>query len=355
MKRFTMCTLVLLGVVLFVACGGSNNNNDINNDTDYELYEPEVYGAEENDNDVDNDTETTSNQTLPPVVQTPAVTPQEPNDEVPFLWLVTAPHGQTMYIFGSTHVGTADLYPLSPVIMDAFGRSDYLAVEVWESEGSANPPPFLLAYGQAITDYIPEELYQRAIAVFMEYESYLLHLMGMSAEAMDNIHPIMWWQLLTYMTAEKLNLHLEYGLESFFIREASALGMEILSIEDGDELIKALMGMSPPLLTALIEASLDVNLSVVELELQYELWRSGDDKGLLAQSNFYEFLSDEELAQEFRYVMLTQRDIQMADRASEFMNEGKSVFFMVGAMHLIGEGSVIELLERRGYGVERIR
>jgi len=357
MKSFAKCALVLLGVVLFAACGGSGNSNGINNDADYELYEPETYGAEESDNDDDNDTETTSNQTLPPTtqIQTPTVTSQETNDEVPFLWLVTAPHGQTMYIFGSIHVGTADLYPLSPVIMDAFRRSDYLAVEAMDLGDSTNPAALLLTDGQTITDYIPEELHQRAIAVLMEYENYLLASAGIPVQAMDSLRPFMWWQLLRLMAAEKSNLSAEHGLDAFFMREALALGMEILSVEDADRLVEAITGMSLPLYIALIENVLDISSSAKEVAILYKLWRSGDDKDLMAQYNLMNFFDNEELAREFHEVIFTNRDIQMANRASEFMAEGKKVFFVVGAAHLLVEGNVIYLLEQRGYEIERIR
>jgi len=48
---------------------------------------------------------------------------------VPLLWRATSPAGQSIYLFGSIHVGNAELYPLPDFIMDAFHRSDYLAVE----------------------------------------------------------------------------------------------------------------------------------------------------------------------------------------------------------------------------------
>jgi len=66
-------------------------------------------------------------------------------------------------------------------------------------------------------------------------------------------------------------------------------------------------------------------------------------------------LNDDDLVAEWRYVMLTSRDRQMANRASEYMAEGKKVFFTVGAAHLIGEDNVIDLLVQRGYEAVRIR
>ncbi|MCL2404897.1 MAG: TraB/GumN family protein, partial [Defluviitaleaceae bacterium] len=121
--------------------------------------------------------------TLTPT-QTTAPSPQPSqtsNDEIPLLWLVTAPHGQTMYMFGATHHGTADFYPLPDELMDAFRRSDYLAMETpldvtirdWDI-------PIVLE------DYMSEEqrqeLRHQAMAIFGEYESYLLEMMGITLD-----------------------------------------------------------------------------------------------------------------------------------------------------------------------------
>ena len=347
MKSFAKCTLVLLGLVLFAACGGSDNSNDINNDADYELYELELYGAEESDNDDDNDTETTSDQTLPPTTQIQTPTPQEPNDEVPFLWLVTAPHGQTMYIFGSIHVGTADLYPLSPVIMDAFRRSDYLAVEGWAPESPANPLRLLLTDDRTITDHIPEELHQRAMAVMLEHGAY--------TEELNNFHPLFWWQTLLFIGIELSDVSMEYGLDNFFIREALRRNMDILSIERVEDMNDMLLNLSTSLLNQLIESALDIEMAIERSYLNQKFWRQGDGYGLLyVMAGEMSALGDDEYA-EFMDAMLTQRDLATADRASEFMAEGKKVFFVVGAAHLLVENNVLDLLEQKGYEVERIR
>ena len=44
----------------------------------------------------------------------------------------------------------------------------------------------------------------------------------------------------------------------------------------------------------------------------------------------------------------------MAERAKEFLKNGDNLFYMVGFAHFSGEGSVIDLLEKDGYGVERL-
>ena len=52
--------------------------------------------------------------------------------------------------------------------------------------------------------------------------------------------------------------------------------------------------------------------------------------------------------------MLTDRNIGMADKAEEYLDSGKSVFFAVGAAHMVDSDGVVQLMKDRGYTVERI-
>ena len=56
---------------------------------------------------------------------------QEQNAETKksFLWQVQSPTS-TVYLLGSIHLMKKEMYPLNPVIENAFNKSDYLVVEV---------------------------------------------------------------------------------------------------------------------------------------------------------------------------------------------------------------------------------
>jgi uncharacterized protein YbaP (TraB family) len=65
-----------------------------------------------------------------------------------------------------------------------------------------------------------------------------------------------------------------------------------------------------------------------------------------------EDLKDDEEA--YNKIMLTDRNHGMAEKASEYLKEGKNCLFMVGAAHYGGEEGVDNLLEDMGYTVEKI-
>ena len=57
---------------------------------------------------------------------------------------------------------------------------------------------------------------------------------------------------------------------------------------------------------------------------------------------------------EYTNKLLTERNTNMADTAEDYLAQGGTGFFVVGAAHIIGEGACAELLAQRGYSVERI-
>jgi len=89
----------------------------------------------------------------------------------------------------------------------------------------------------------------------------------------------------------------------------------------------------------------------------YNTWATGDIEGYAE----VEASSDGEIPEEikadyelYNKMLLDDRNIGMADAAEEYIKNGDNIFYMVGFAHFCGDGSVIDLLEERGYTVERI-
>ena len=58
--------------------------------------------------------------------------------------------------------------------------------------------------------------------------------------------------------------------------------------------------------------------------------------------------------EEYLKTMVDDRNKYMADKASEYIKEGKNCLFMVGAGHYSGDNGVDNLLEGMGFTVEKI-
>jgi len=305
---------------------------------------------------------------------TPPPPPKPPSDITPLMWLVTAPDGQTMYLFGSIHAGTEDIYPLPDTIMDAFNECDYLAVEVdivaFQRDFAAQVAMGMsMVYddGRTIADDIDAEILGRARELIEEHNISA----GIPVALLDMYRPAMWISLFEMAAVEMAGLDAKHGLDEFFLREAKRQRMTILEVESIEEQVALLIGYSAPLQSMWLEGVLDLELGTEQTMELYEMWKLGDEDDLtkltkpVYDDSFYEeHIEDFEDYEEFLYFLelmdelngglLTQRDIGMADAAMQYMAEGKKVFYVVGLAHLLGEDSVVDLLRKNGYSVERV-
>ena len=255
-----------------------------------------------------------------------------------------------MYLFGSIHVASPGLYPLPDFVMDAFHRSDYLAVEVdlLADTGSAVALmlPFMYIDGRSAIDDMGEELHGQARA-FLTESGMLLPL--------DTFKPIMWYSALTGAVSEQAGFSLEYGLDMFFLREAQRRGMEVLEVESMQIQMDMMAGFSMPLQVALVASIVeDIDRSVQEVQELYSLWKQGDEQTITAMFN-RDYIYDDELFAEYWDALLTQRDIRMTEIARSYMADGRNVFFVVGLAHFVVENGIIDLLVQYGYDVVRVQ
>lgn len=272
----------------------------------------------------------------------------------PLMWHVTSPDGQTMYLFGSIHAATKDLYPLPKYVMDAFHSSDYLAVEfnTLSPDADAMISTIINIHGiyhdgRTIADDLGIELYLKASTFLAKHD-----LAGF-----EMFRPFIWNDLLSGVIVEEAGLSFEHGLDIFFINGAEHLGMEILEIESALSQMRMLADMSTPLQVALIAETLEnIDLAVQELKELYYQWKQGDMQALQEMLFHQGLIYEDELFAEYWDAMMTQRDIHMAEMARSYMAEGKNVFFVVGLAHFLTEdGGIIDLLEQNGYDVVRVQ
>jgi uncharacterized protein YbaP (TraB family) len=284
--------------------------------------------------------------------------------DAPALWTVNDTDGHTMYLFGTYHLATEDLYPLPDIITDAFENSDYLAVEVNllnkmdedEIEDTVADMTNLMFYtdGRKLVDDVGEELYERGRSAFVE----LLGIGDIPLMGFDNIKPGTLDLLLQGLSLTAEGMEAESGVDMYFMEQAMLRDMEILEIESASYQYEVINGFSMPLQVKSLELTLDALESDDSSSEAYDLysaWRQGDMELLedIFRGSFAS-LDDPGLEAEYEYAMLTRRNIGMADKAEEYMAEGKSVFLAVGAAHMAGDGGLVDLLTERGYDVERI-
>jgi len=274
------------------------------------------------------------------------------------MWRVTSPESEaTIYLFGSIHVATEEIYPLPTAIMDAFHGSDYLALEIDMSRenvhvGQQVRRMLMYEEGMTIADEIGSDLHERVKQALRDegMGDLLEHGAFTPDRSLDDHRPSIWMSLLSAPAQERLGLTNWYGLEAHFEREKRRR-MHILEIECIFELTQMNVGFSQPLQILLLEDALDIERNIQAIRAIYEAWMQGD-ADVLADLGLDHMPS--EFHAEFVDAMYIQRGLQMLEAVEESMSLGRNVFFVVGISHMVREGGLVDSLIERGYDVERV-
>ena len=280
----------------------------------------------------------------------------------PPLWKVTDPETQNeLYIMGTIHVLPADFEGLPDYINDIYENSDGIAVEYDVTQLTSDiralityQQMFMYDDGTTIQEHISDTTYQKAKSYFESIGAYSEELEQFSAGYWYN-------QLENLMILRLENLSTE-GIDSQAIAMAQNDGKEVVSIETLKTQTNAISGMSDELIDYVMNEMLDdmddIDDYAEELAELYNLWAVGDVDPMLSEEldeldELPDDLKDD--YESYMDVMLFDRNQGMAEKASEFLKDGKNYLFMVGSAHYAGDKGVDDILSDMGYTVEKIQ
>jgi len=157
---------------------------------------------------------------------------------------------------------------------------------------------------------------------------------------------------------------MENGIDKYLLKKAKKDDKEIIDVESSAFQFGMMADFSEDLQEMLLADSIaayyeDREVLQIELDTLIDAWAYGDEESLIALLNEdmenYEFESEkeEELYLEYNNAMLVDRNLNMADFAEKALEKGEEMFICVGAAHIVGEGAMVDLLEERGYTVEK--
>ncbi len=267
-----------------------------------------------------------------------------------YIWRVTS-NTTTVYMLGSIHIASRDIYPLDSTIEDAFESSDYLAVEI--NVRAANKLQVALLTikygrypeGQSREDILSEETY--------EYLVNRLHVPDAeTGDLLDQYRP---W-VLYISSAQGMYVDSdydpEYGIDMHFIDRADESGKEIIELETAEYQISQMSSVPDD---AIIKAILD-DLKNYNTEQDFEeiidAWADGD----LAEMTriVYEQLKRDADIEPLYQKMYYERNLNMAAKIEELLSGDKVYFVVVGAGHFVGANGLVNLMVKSGYQVEQL-
>jgi uncharacterized protein YbaP (TraB family) len=262
-----------------------------------------------------------------------------------FLWKVTGASGNEAYLLGSVHVLTKAFYPLSPVIERAFGASKVLVEEVDLDE--MNDPATMmnlaakamLPEGQTLDQVISKDTYA---AIRARAES-----TGVPLLLLQRMKPWMAAVMLTAQELTRAGFEPGLGIDKHFFDRAKAGGMPVQGLETAAYQFDRLDGLSSQLQESSLKAMLaDIDTQAANVEKMAAAWRAGDAATL--EALLLEGFKD---APELYERLLVERNRNWVTPVEDCLSRDRRCFVVVGAAHLVGRGSLVELLRERKHTV----
>lgn len=338
MKKFLSIILVLVLCFSLVACGSGDDTTSSN---------------------------ATEATTQPTTAETTAPEKNDSDGSTPLLYKATSENGGEVWIFGSIHVGTDDMYPLPDYVTTAYNEADSLAVEIDVVGAMEDTGELISLYqkamyldGTTIKDHIPEDLYNDSVKILEDNDYYM--------DMLDYYTPGMWSSFVENFTYTKYGYDSEKGIDMHLLNLAKDNEKDIIEIETFESQMSLIVDIDEKLQVMLLESAVEDYDSEYSKEYLNELvsaWISGDEEKIT--EIIYEDADEEELAdyteeeikllEDYNTAMLTDRNILMTDFAENALKDGDSVFICVGTAHVVGDGAIVDLLRDRGYTVELVK
>lgn len=266
-----------------------------------------------------------------------------------FLWEVRA-DGNTVFLLGTVHFWKVENYPLPAPIEDAFAQARVLAVELDPSQPAARQAILRRAVygpGDGLDRHLPLSLVteaQRAVAKF-----------GLDEQFVLQAKPWLLASVLMAAAGRESGYTPDAGIDAHLIARAKAAGKRIVEIESVELQMAVFESMTPAEQALFVKQAVGVihrGAAGEVFDTIARLWRKGDIEGLEALQRMG--LESEPLAAAFIKRTIRDRNPAMADAVERLLGNGEPALIAVGAAHLAGEGSVVELLEQRGYAVRQV-
>jgi uncharacterized protein YbaP (TraB family) len=263
---------------------------------------------------------------------------------------VWALHGEhnTVYLAGSVHLLKAGDAQLPSAFDRAYSGSKALVMELDMSK--VDPTEVtgwmlehgMLKDGTTLRGAIGEERYRRV--------STEAQRLGVPMEAADLLQPWALGMQLLEMQYVQLGFDPEKGVEQQLQHRAQADGKPISGLETMAEQLGVLESMSAADQARFLDMVV-TEMRDVETETQSVVaaWRNGDAAKLAA------LLSDEYRSFPALYQMLvTNRNKRWVPQIEKLLHGNQDYFVVVGALHLVGDGGLLDLMRKDGYKAEAV-
>jgi uncharacterized protein YbaP (TraB family) len=263
------------------------------------------------------------------------------------VWAVRGAHN-TVYLAGSIHMLPADEAALPPGFARSYADSARLVMELdlgkfdpveamtWMMEHGALPA------GTTLRGLLGEQRYGRVSAAATG--------LGLPMAALDSLAPWVVGIEITDLAYAHEGYDPEQGVEEQLVRRAEKDGKPTAGLETMTEELSGLTELSSADQIRMLDQTVD-DLKDIKSEMREvtSAWRHGDAAHLAA------LLSSEYNAFPTLYKpLVTDRNRRWLPQVEELLKANDNSLVVVGALHLVGQGGLLELLRKKGYTITQL-
>lgn len=263
------------------------------------------------------------------------------------LWEIKSPT-QTMYLFGSIHLAKADFYPLPAAVEAAYQEADTVAVEIDASDAQASEKALpLLRYAA------PDNLEKHLSAATWKQ---LQNIAGPALAQLQTYKPAVVATGLALSAFGEQGYAAKHGIDLHFIARAKADQKKLVELESVAFQAGVLGGLNDADGDALLSQTLNGFLNgEVQRETQalIDAWKTGDATALasILQASANKDAGSRKLMKR----LLDDRNLTMVEKINALLRQQRKLFVVVGAGHLAGANSMVDLFKQQGWQVRQIQ
>jgi len=254
------------------------------------------------------------------------------------LWKISRGGGKPSYLFGTMHVGDADIVELPREVSTVFQASSRLVLEAELNPRDTTEFSKLMVYpdGHRLSDALGEELFERTVDLLLRY--------GITRGSAATIRP---WAAYLTLSMPPAN---GVALDMVLAQRAAEQGTPVYGLESLKEQGEVLSTLPLSDQIALLKDTVCHYQALQEdVQAMKTRYLQRDLAGLMAMAKKYE------IAENARYgrlleALLWSRNKRLVERMQPYLDEGDS-FIAIGALHLPDTKGVLALLEVKGYRV----
>lgn len=257
------------------------------------------------------------------------------------LWKVQSATA-TVFLLGSIHLASPDVYPWADAIESAFNRADTVVFEINLDEQTKEETAQLMQRyalypeGESLADHLD--------ATTLDTLNKTLRARELPPELFNRFRPWAVAVMLSITVMQQLGYLSDFGIDNLIYKRSIKTGKRIIALETPEQQLGIMAGLSPDVQQLMLRETIDTLDSTGErMEAAMVAWKTGDTKGL--EAALFDSMMKPEYESLFQEIIV-KRNQRMAKTIRGLLADSSTYLVVVGSGHLIGDQSIVALLQQ---------